>query len=124
MRGARSGSSAHGGVILRMPASEARDVRNLIAAICRSANLEVLEAGSIEDASVMIRLSPNLITLDNKLSDGSGMELVSLLRADPATASIPVLAISGSCFKEQALDSGRNDYIGKPFSADKLIRTM
>jgi signal transduction histidine kinase len=53
-----------------------------------------------------------------------GFALIEALRADPATASIPVLLVSartGEEATEQALAAGAADYVVKPFSARELV---
>jgi light-regulated signal transduction histidine kinase (bacteriophytochrome) len=54
----------------------------------------------------------------------SGIELVRKLRADPRTASIPVILLSARAGQESAiegLDAGSDDYLIKPFSAPELL---
>src|SRR5262249_29314155 len=53
-----------------------------------------------------------------------GFGLVQQLRADPATATVPVLMLSARAGEEarvEGLHAGADDYIVKPFSARELM---
>jgi len=63
------------------------------------------------------RLTPDLILLDMHLPDGTGMDLLRRLRADPTTADLPVVALSADAMPGQiqkALEAGFDDYWTKP----------
>jgi hypothetical protein len=60
---------------------------------------------------------PDLILLDMQLPDIDGLEVLRRLRADPATASIPCIALSANAMPEDiqlALGAGFADYWTKP----------
>jgi diguanylate cyclase (GGDEF)-like protein len=62
---------------------------------------------------------PDLILLDVVMPDMDGYEVLRRLRADPATAHIAVIFISGLDGPEDeahGLNSGASDYIAKPFN--------
>ncbi len=69
-------------------------------------------------------LVPNLILLDLGLPDMNGLEVVSVIRNNPLTSRIPIIAVSGSKYlKAQALARGCNDFLAKPFFLlDAVIR--
>lgn len=67
--------------------------------------------------------SPALILLDITLPDMDGYEIARRLRNDPATASIPILALTAHALigdGEKALASGCNAYMVKPISIVEL----
>ena len=67
---------------------------------------------------------PDLIVSDVMMPELSGIELVSALRVDPRSASIPVILLSARAGQESAiegLESGADDYLVKPFSAPELL---
>jgi signal transduction histidine kinase len=67
---------------------------------------------------------PDIIVSDVMMPGLSGIELVRELRADPGTASIPVILLSARAGQESAiegLDAGSDDYLIKPFSAAELL---
>ena len=75
--------------------------------------------------SLVRRLRPDVILLDLGLPYRSGASLLVELKADPHTASIPVVVASGS---PEALSAGRRALatavIGKPFELQALLDTV
>ncbi len=67
---------------------------------------------------------PDLIILDYQLSSTSTGEIIATLRANAATADIPIVILS-SAWREQdvleALEAGINDFMTKPFSPNELL---
>lgn len=67
---------------------------------------------------------PDLILLDIMLPDMDGVEILRRLRKGSATAQIPVMMITamGTEFdKVNALDSGADDYMTKPFGVMEML---
>ncbi len=67
---------------------------------------------------------PQLILLDVHLPDIDGKEVLQQLRADPATAGIPVVVISAdaTAHQEKRLrDAGAQDYLTKPLDVQKFL---
>lgn len=67
---------------------------------------------------------PQLVMLDIMLPGEDGMELLQKLRADPATATIPVImatARSTEYDKVIGLDLGADDYLTKPFGMMEMV---
>lgn len=66
---------------------------------------------------------PDVILMDLQLPGIDGHAALMLLRADPHTADIPVVAVSASAMqadRERALDSGFDGYLEKPISVRDL----
>lgn len=87
-----------------------------------------LEAGNAEEG---IRLAaerkPNLILMDIQLPGMSGIEALTVLRADPATKSIPVIAVTASVMQQdrkQITEAGFDGYVGKPISIKEFMQTV
>lgn len=62
---------------------------------------------------------PDLILLDITMPDLNGYEICARLKADPATAHIPVIFVSArddEADERMGLEAGAIDYIRKPFS--------
>jgi two-component system cell cycle response regulator DivK len=83
----------------------------------------VLEAGSAEAALELLEKEarPDLVLMDVQLPGMDGLSLVRLLKADPQTAAIPIIAISAHAMSrdiEQARAAGCVDYITKPITDD------
>lgn len=70
------------------------------------------------------RKAPNAIVLDSMMPALSGPEVLHHLRADPATAAIPVLMLTARRGRDDvvsALEQGATDYLTKPFIPDELV---
>ena len=67
---------------------------------------------------------PDLILLDIMMPQMSGMDVLDRLRANPATASVPVILVTAKDQDEDLLAGykyGADYYITKPFSAKQLL---
>lgn len=67
---------------------------------------------------------PQLILLDIMLPGMDGIEILKVLRSNPATASIPVIMASakGTEYdKVLGLDMGADDYLTKPFGMMEMV---
>lgn len=74
--------------------------------------------------SAMREQKPELLLLDIMLPEEDGLSVLGKLRADPVTASLPIMMLTakGSEYdKVIGLDSGADDYVVKPFGAMELI---
>lgn len=105
---------------------DSRTDRLLIASLLQSAGLNVPLADSVTAAERWLTDNgvPDAIVLDIVMPDDTGLELCRRLRADPLTASVPILFCSS---KDQefdqfwALRQGGNAYITKPFDPNELV---
>jgi PAS domain S-box-containing protein len=100
------------------------DVAQLIALQLRQEGYQVLTTEWGEEALLLARTkNVDLITLDIMLPDIQGTEVLRRLKADTATASIPVVIVS--VLKPKAVDGlGAAGHIAKPFTLDKLVFTI
>lgn len=81
------------------------------------------ETGQSAVAKARIK-SPDLVVLDWMLPDISGVEVCRQLKANPATAGIPVLMLTARAEVEnrvEGLEAGAEDYVVKPFSMRELV---
>lgn len=85
---------------------------------------EVLTAADGAEALEVARTGhPDVIILDLMMPRLNGFQVLERLRADPATAEVPVLLVSASraeADKVRGLELGAVDYLEKPFSAPEL----
>ena len=100
-------------------------VENLIA---RHPDIQLLTA---IDGTLGIQLArlhhPQVILMDINLPGISGVEALSILREDPATANIPVIALSANAMPrdiEKGLKAGFLRYLTKPIKLNKLMDTI
>ena len=87
-----------------------------------------LEAVAAEDG---IRLAaehhPDLILMDIQLPGMNGIEALKVLRANPATAAIPAIAVTASVMQQdrnQITEAGFDGYIGKPLNLKEFLDTV
>ncbi len=69
-------------------------------------------------------LHPDIMLLDMNLPLVDGWTVARTLKADPATASIPMIALTAHAMsgdKQKALDAGCNDYHPKPVQFAQLL---
>jgi PAS domain S-box-containing protein len=102
--------------------------RYALAHTLRRAGFTVWEAGTGAEALRRAAENPSLITLDVRLPDILGFEVCRRLKADPATASIPVLqtsaSLTASSDKVQGLQGGADGYLVQPIEPDELVATV
>jgi CheY-like chemotaxis protein len=98
------------------------NIRFLVRITLENAGYEVIEAHHGAAALERTRESPPaLIVTDLMMPVMGGRELIRRLRADPATASIPILVLSGNA----ALDAGEADAaLPKPFDPQALVESI
>lgn len=76
-----------------------------------------------EALDLIARNAPALVLLDVMMPDMSGHEVHRRLRADPATADLPVIFVSADASEEselEGLEHGAEDYLTKPVSGPIL----
>jgi CheY-like chemotaxis protein len=70
---------------------------------------------------------PMVILMDINLPGISGIEALKVLRLDPATAHIPVVALSANAMPrdiETGLDAGFFLYLTKPIKVEEFMDTL
>ena len=68
--------------------------------------------------------APDLILMDMSLPVIDGWEATRRIKADPATASIPIIALTAHAMdadRQRALEAGCNDYDTKPVDLERLL---
>lgn len=97
--------------------------------------------GLLEDAGLVVDLAEDgqlalelakqntyaLILMDMQMPHLNGVEATMAIRALPAYAQTPILAMTANAFDEDrqvCLDAGMNDHIAKPVDPDRLYETL
>lgn len=90
-----------------------------------------LELMSVQQGRLGIDLAvqaqPQLILLDLHLPDLHGEAVLKILKAEPATAHIPVVVISADASPGQVqrlLAAGAREYLAKPFDVQRLLQVV
>ena len=93
--------------------------------VARRPDLKLLSAPDAETGLALVRSrNPEVILMDINLPGISGIEAMRILRADPATAHIPVVALSANAVPrdiERGLAAGFFSYLTKPI---KVVQFM
>ena len=69
----------------------------------------------------------DLILMDVQMPKMNGLDATRAIRALPGRSTVPILAMTANAFDEdrqQCLDAGMNDHIGKPFMPVVLYSTL
>lgn len=101
------------------------DLRSMMIDLLTDQGYQVTGAESGEDALITLEKDPryDLILLDVSMPGLSGMEVLDLIKSNPATRQIPVImvtALDQISYKKQAYASGADDFLSKPFELEEL----
>jgi len=101
------------------------DLAALLSDILTDAGHATRIAGDGRDALAAIQGDPpDLVVLDVQMPEIDGFEVATMLKADPATATIPIIMVSaqdGRGARMVGLESGAEDYLGKPVDPAELL---
>jgi CheY-like chemotaxis protein len=95
-------------------------VRELLRDVLEGAGYRVLQADSGHEG-LRQALMADLILLDEQMPGMSGSQTVKLLKVAPATATIPILMMSGGGIQQVVPVSG---YVNKPCSPAELLQKL
>jgi adenylate cyclase len=96
----------------------------LLDAVLSPRGYDVVAAQSGQGAlDAVAAAPPDLVLLDILMPGMDGYEVCRRLRADPATAFLPVVMItaSGAQEKVKAIEAGADDFVAKPFDQAELL---
>ena len=80
-------------------------------------------ANASDGLQAISRSSYDAVLVDNELPDLRGVEMIRLLRADPRTATLPLVLFTGHDLSEVAATAhtaGADSYLAKPVTALEL----
>jgi CheY-like chemotaxis protein len=102
--------------------------RRILARLLESAGVRIITAAGGAEALRLVREHrPDVVFMDLRMSDIDGLEATRQIKADPAVASIPVIAVTASAFgdtREAARAAGCIDYLSKPVRAESLFAAL
>ncbi|WP_405456175.1 SpoIIE family protein phosphatase [Streptomyces sp. NBC_00101] len=106
-------------------ADDNADMREYLTRLLRGAGYQVHAVSDGQQALDTIRTDvPDLVVSDVMMPRLNGLALVSALRADQGTASVPVILLSARAGQEASIEglrAGADDYLVKPFAAAELL---
>ena len=96
--------------------------------LARHPNIRLLTAVNGQSGIEVANAShPDMILMDINLPGINGFEVLKILRSDPATADIPVVALSANAMPrdiEKGLKAGFYRYLTKPIIVKELMDTL
>lgn len=102
-----------------------RNIREIEEIALKNAGYEVVSFETAAEFGKRLKERvPDLLLLDLMLPDADGLRLVTQLRQNVMTMSLPVIMVTAKTTeidKVRGLDSGADDYLTKPFSVMELI---
>lgn len=100
-----------------------RSITGALAVILRKAGYEVLTANSLAEArSVLSNRSFNLVLTDLRLTDGTGIDLITYIKEQTLDTEVILMTAFGSIeITIEAIKRGAYYYIEKPHPADQLL---
>ncbi|MBN1262034.1 MAG: GAF domain-containing protein, partial [Anaerolineae bacterium] len=84
----------------------------------------LLAASGMEALHIAREQHPDLISLDIRLPDLDGFEVLQLLKREPQTEDIPVVVVSVVMDKDRGLRLGAVDYLTKPLDQERLVSVV
>jgi DNA-binding response OmpR family regulator len=105
------------------------EIRTLIKTILRGATFDVSACPDAESALLHLQHDKayDMLISDFMLPGISGIELITMVRANPQTARLPILMISGHsnyAMDARAKSAGADHFLNKPFTLTQLRSTV
>lgn len=109
-------------------ADDEPEVRFVVRRTLERAGFAVVEATDGREALSAVAANPiDLVVLDLKMPNLHGYEVIRALRRREATATLPIVVLSGSLGARHSLESlilGANAFVAKPADPDALVREI
>ena len=104
------------------------DNRLTVSAILEGNSYKLYMAEDGEQGVRMVReLLPDIILMDIQLPVMDGIQAIKIIKGDPSTRRIPIIAVSARAMKgekEAILAAGADDYVPKPINPDELLKKV
>ena len=97
----------------------------LVRDVLQVKGFSTIEAGTAEvGIELAIERKPDLILMDIQLPGMNGIDALKMLRGNPVTAAIPVVAVTASVMQQDRTlitEAGFDGYIGKPINIKEFL---
>ena len=101
------------------------DNRIIYSTVLRHTGYEVVEAqDGVQAVALARRLHPDLILMDISIPEIDGWEATKILRQDPTTRDIPIIALTAHALaddRERATAVGFTSYLAKPIEPRAVV---
>jgi two-component system cell cycle response regulator DivK len=102
--------------------------RMIVRDLLKRTKYQLIEAYDGEaGVAAALETRPDLILMDIQLPKISGLEAIRRLRAESATATVPIIAITSFALSgddRKAKEAGATDYLAKPYSPFDLLKLI
>jgi two-component system cell cycle response regulator DivK len=99
--------------------------RKIVRQLLTRTSYRLVEATDGETGVAMARTErPDLVLMDVQLPRLSGLEATRAMRADEATARVPIIVVTSFALSgdgEKAMEAGASAYLAKPYSPRQLL---
>jgi two-component system cell cycle response regulator DivK len=99
--------------------------RKIVRQLLSRTGYRLVEASDGEGALDLVRENrPDLVLMDVQLPRMSGLDATRALRADPATADLPIIVVTSFALSgddQRAMAAGASAYLAKPYSPRDLL---
>ncbi len=103
-------------------------LRQAFRLLLEDAGYVIAEAGTAAEAlDAVAAAAPDLVLLDLGLPDRPGLDVARELSAAPATADIPIVALTGrvgAAERRACMEAGCRHYLTKPVEPRELLRRL
>jgi CheY-like chemotaxis protein len=107
------------------------DIRNIysLTSVLESHGVEVLHAEGGREGILILEQTPeiDIALIDIMMPEMDGYETMQQIRAQPALADLPLIAVTAKAMKgdrQKCLDAGASDYIAKPVDIELLLALL
>jgi CheY-like chemotaxis protein len=104
------------------------DIIRILTHVLTSAGYHVIPAYGGEDAIRKVKQHmPDLVLTDLAMPKVSGVEVIEVIKTDPDTQHIPVIAVTAHVWDGIAQSAGQvgcDGYIAKPFNTKQIIQEV
>ncbi|MEB0232847.1 MULTISPECIES: response regulator, partial [unclassified Undibacterium] len=93
----------------------------------RPAIILVSAPNGLKGIEIATQIVPDIILIDIDLPDMNGKEVLHILRKNPATSHIPIIALSANAMRndiETGLKAGFLQYLTKPIKIKEFMETI
>ena len=103
-------------------------LRGLVVASLAARGYDVRQAKDGEDGVALCHeMTPSLVLCDLSMPRLNGFQTLSRLRADPRTAAVPFILMTGSddgAGMRRGMELGADDFLLKPFQMDDVVKAV
>jgi len=103
-------------------------VRDNILELLEANNFQVTESDNgLAGIQLATQQLPDLIVCDVMMPELDGYEVLTALRSNPATQTIPFIFLTAKASRDdwrQGMELGSDDYLTKPFTAKELLSAI